>query len=150
MAQTRSSRMAIVLNLAQKEEENAAQSLNIARQQLLIEQEQLQQLDDYRNQYLADYSVSSAPRNAQQLINYSSFIQRIDQLKLEQSQKVERAERVVVKAQTVWQQLYQKRKSIADLIERYKVEEQLAIDKKLQKEIDDLTTQRFSRQKDDG
>src|SRR5690606_34565443 len=98
----------------------------------------------------ADYSVSSAPRNAQQLINYSSFIQRIDQLKLEQSQKVERAERVVVKAQTVWQQLYQKRKSIADLIERYKVEEQLAIDKKLQKEIDDLTTQRFSRQKDDG
>lgn len=150
MAQTRSSRMAIVLNLAQKEEENAAQSLNIARQQLLSEQEQLQQLDDYRNQYLADYSVSSAPRNAQQLINYSSFIQRIDQLKLEQSQKVERAERVVVKAQTVWQQLYQKRKSIADLIERYKVEEQLAIDKKLQKEIDDLTTQRFSRQKDDG
>lgn len=150
MAQTRSSRMAIVLNLAQKEEENAAQSLNIARQQLLSEQEQLQQLDDYRNQYLADYSVSSAPRNAQQLINYSSFIQRIDQLKLEQSQKVERVERVVVKAQTVWQQLYQKRKSIADLIERYKVEEQLAIDKKLQKEIDDLTTQRFSRQKDDG
>ena len=136
MAQTRSSRMAIVLNLAQKEEENAAQSLNIARQQLLSEQEQLQQLDDYRNQYLADYSVSSAPRNAQQLINYSSFIQRIDQLKLERSQKVERAERVVVKAQTVWQQLYQKRKSIADLIERYKVEEQLAIDKKLQKELD--------------
>lgn len=148
MAQTRSSRMQLVLELAQKEEENSAQNLSSCKAQLQVEQEQLKQLADYRNQYIGDYSVQGVQRNANQFINYSSFIQRIDQLNQEQLRKVERAERVVEQAKIVWQRLYQKRKSIAELIQRYQTEEQFLLDKKLQKEIDDLTTQRFSRQKD--
>lgn len=148
MAESRAARMGIVLDLAQKEEDKAAQTLEKCRVQLLDEQAQLQQLVDYRAQYLQDYTARDGALTPAQLINYSTFIQRIDSLTAEQTRKCERAEQIVMQAQQIWQRLYQKRKSIADLIIRYQQEELALADKRLQKELDDLTTQRFSRQKE--
>lgn len=150
MIEKRSVRFKIVLNLAQQDEDNAAEKLNMSRAQLQQEQVQLKQLQDYSAQYIADLSGKSTQVRASQLINYTSFIQRIHLLQQEQERKIMRAERLVEQTQSIWQQLYQKRKAIQDLIARYVSEEEAALDKKLQKEIDDLTTQKYSRQNNEN
>lgn len=145
MAESRAKRMQLVLSLTERQEKEAATRVEECKTLLTQEQEQLQQLQDYSGQYLETYADKSGLLQVQQRINYSSFIQRLTVAIEEQRYKVERTAKVHEQALARWQDVYLRRKSISQLIERLQQEENALLDKRLQKELDELAAQQFNR-----
>lgn len=146
MAESRSKRMQIVLMLAERHEQAAAQRLDSYREQINAEQQQLQQLEEYAAHYLDTYGSFKTGLHAQDLISYSSFIQRLGDAKKEQQTKVERMMQTLDQLQKDWQGKHLRRESIQNLIARLQHEENEVLEKRLQKELDDLSAQQFYRQ----
>ena len=150
MAESRAKRMQVVLSLALRQEDEAAKKLSQFREQLAQEERQLVELRDYADQYLSAQSALRQGILAHELINYSSFINRVNEACREQETKVERYKALFQSLQQQWRIKHQKRKSIEDLISRLQREDNLLLDKRLQKEMDELSSQQLQRQSDNG
>lgn len=148
MAESRAKRMQVVLSLALRQEDEAAKKLSQFRDQLAQEERQLAELRDYADQYLTVQGALREGILAHELINYSSFINRVNAACNEQANKVERYKVLFESLQQQWRLKYQKRKSIEDLIARLQREDNLLLDKRLQKEMDELSSQQLQRQSD--
>lgn len=148
MAESRAKRMQVVASLAKKQEDDAANKLSQYREQVGQEQRQLAELRDYASQYLNAQSVLREGVLAHELINYSSFIHRLNEACTEQETKVARMAKQLEALQQQWRFKHQKRKSIEDLIVRLQQEDNLIADKRLQKELDELSAQQLLRQND--
>lgn len=148
MAESRAKRMLVVQTLAQKQEDEAAQKLRQMREQLAQEQRQLQELRDYSAQYLNAQGALREGVLAHELINYSSFIGRLNEACREQEAKVMRVSSLLDALQQQWRIKHQKRKSIEELIVRLQQEDNQLLEKRLQKELDDLSAQQLERQRD--
>ena len=145
MAEPRSKRMQVVLMLAERTEQAAAQRLGQYRDQVSAEQEQLQQLVEYTEQYLHSHNERTTGIHADELISFSNFIQRLSAAKKEQELKLARMQQTLDQIQQDWREKYQKRHSIQELITRLQHEESQLLEKRLQKELDDLSAQQFQR-----
>jgi flagellar protein FliJ len=145
MAESRIKPMQAVLMLAERKEQEVAQQLS--RQNILIqtEERQLQELDSYAKQYLESYSARVANVKPQELISYSGFIQRLGDAFKEQVAKLERLYRVRDNLTQAWTKVSRKRELVNELIERLQLEESLEDDKNLQKEVDELVSQKYGR-----
>lgn len=150
MAESRAKRMKVVLTLAERQEDDAAKKLSQFRDQLALEERQLMELRDYANQYLHAQGELREGVLAHELINYSSFINRLNEACREQETKVERYKVILDSLQQQWRVKHQKRKSIEELIARLQQEDNLLLDKRLQKELDELSSQQLQRQSDTG
>lgn len=150
MAEPRAKRMEVVLTLAIRHEDDAAKKLRQFRDQLAQEELQLADLRDYAVQYLHAQAELREGVNAHELINYSSFINRVNEACREQEAKVERYKTLFANLQQQWRAKHQKRKSIEDLIARLKQEDNLLLDKRLQKELDELSSQQLQRLAESG
>ena len=150
MAETRATRMQVVLTLAERQEDDAAKKLSQFREQLAQEEQQLVELRDYANQYLHAQGELRQGVLAHELINYSTFINRLNEACREQETKVERYKAILDSLQQQWRVKHQKRKSIEELIARLQQEDNLLLDKRLQKELDELSSQQLQRQSDNG
>lgn len=148
MAESRAKRMQLVAGLAKKDEDDAANKLSQYREQLAAEERQLAELRDYAGQYLNAQGALRQGVMAHELINYSSFIHRLNEACKEQAAKVARMAKQLDALQQQWRIKHQKRKSIDDLIVRLQQEESVLADKHLQKELDELSAQQLLRQKD--
>jgi flagellar FliJ protein len=144
--ESRAKRLQIVLTLAQRHEQEAARQVAEARAQMEAEEAQLRQLEEYTEQYLQTYRTRTENVRAEDLMIYSSFIQRLNRVLAEQKIKLERVTAEYEQTLQQWREKYQRRQSIADLIARLEQEENTALEKRLQKELDDLTTQQFRNQ----
>lgn len=150
MAESRAKRMQVVLTLAERQEDDAAKKLSQFREQLALEEQQLVELRDYANQYLHAQGELRQGVLAHELINYSSFINRLNEACREQETKVQRYKVILDSLQQQWRVKHQKRKSIEELIARLQQEDNLLLDKRLQKELDELSSQQLQRQSDTG
>lgn len=148
MAESRSKRMQVVLTLAVRQEETAAKKVAEVRDQVTREERQLADLRDYAAQYLQAQSELREGILASELINYSTFIGRLSEACAEQETKVKRYQAALESIQKQWRVLHQKRKSIEDLITRLQHEDNLLLDKRLQKELDELSSQQSLRKQD--
>lgn len=150
MAQSRSQRMQVVLVLAERKEQQAGQQFSQYRVQVEGEREQLRQLEDYAAQYLNTYSERRTGVRPHELIAYSSFIQRLAEARKDQENRIARMQVNLNRLQQLWQQAYQKRESLKDLIARLQQEESVVLDKRLQKELDELVGQAYVRRTDEA
>ncbi len=140
MAESRAKRMQVVLTLAVRQEDEAAEKLRQFRDQVAQEEHQLQDLRDYAAQYLQAQGGLREGVLAHELINYSSFIHRLNEACAEQEGKVLRMQSLLLNMQKQWQIKHQKRKSIEDLIKRLQHEDDVILEKRLQKELDELSS----------
>lgn len=145
MAESRAKRMQVVLMLAERKEQEVGDQLNKQRQLVDAELEQLRQLEEYAQQYLQNYSVRKTHVRPDELIAYSGFIQRLGEARHDQQAKVERQQKVLDRCQQLWRIAHHKCESIKELIERLKQDENALADKRLQKELDELVGQQYSR-----
>jgi flagellar protein FliJ len=150
MAESRAKRMQVVLTLAVRQEDEAAKKLSQFREQLAQEELQLADLREYAAQYLHAQGELRQGVLAHELINYSTFINRLNEACREQDAKVQRYKAIFESLQQQWRVKHQKRKSIEDLISRLQQEDNLLLDKRLQKELDELSSQQLQRQSDNG
>lgn len=140
MPESRAKRMQVVLTLAERQEDEAAKKLREFRDQVSQEERQLQDLRDYAAQYLKEQGGLRAGIAAHELINYSNFIQRLNEACQEQEARVQRMHALLANVQKQWQVKHQKRQSIEDLIKRLQHEDDLILEKRLQKELDELSS----------
>ena len=145
MAESRSKRMKVVLTLTERSEQEAGEKLSKFTAQVEAEGEQLRQLDEYANQYLNAYSSRKIAVKPQELIAYSGFIQRLAEARKEQQARLERMKLQLERYRQEWRIAHQKTESIKELIVRLQQEENLLSDKRLQKELDELVGQAYSR-----
>lgn len=140
MAKQRSERLKVVLRVAEHREREAAGYLAQYQQQLAAEQAQWQQLNAYRDTYMLEYGDLNARHNSADMIRYSDFIRRLGSAIDEQAGKVESAREQCDKVLQFWQQRRHKRKSLESLIQRLSASENLELERKLQKELDELAS----------
>lgn len=150
MAESRAKRLEIVLTLAERHEQAAAKMVGEWRTQLTAEEEQLRQLDDYAQQYLTTYSNLRTGLRAEDLITYSGFIQRLEVARTDQQARLERVAQQYEKTLQQWREKYHRKESIADMIRRLEREDNQLLEKRLQKELDELTSQQFQHHRDSG
>jgi len=148
VAESRAKRMQVVLTLAERNEQQAGQQLSQFTLQVDAEAEQLRQLDDYAAQYLNTYANRKTAVKPQELIAYSGFIQRLGEARKEQQTRLERFQLQLERLRQAWRIVHQKTESLKDLIVRLQQEDNALVDKRLQKEMDELVGQAYSRRED--
>ena len=145
MAESRAQRMQVVLTLAERAEQQVGQQLSQCQAQVDAEIEQLRQLDEYAAQYLHIYTERKTAVRPQELIAYSGFIQRLGEARKEQEGRLKRVQVQMERFRQAWRVAHQKCESIKELINRLKQEENTILDKRLQKELDELVGQAYIR-----
>jgi len=147
VAVKRSQRFKVVLTLAERQEQEAADRLGSYRQQLQGEQQQLATLRAYNQDYIRQIETRRTGLKGTDLISYRNFLQRLGDAEQEQIRKLEQMTRGLERLQQEWRQKYQYRQSIEELIQRLMQEEDSRLEKRLQKELDELAAQANLRQR---
>lgn len=145
MAHKRSQRMAIVLQLAEREEQKAAEQLGVGREQLGACEQQMGQLQEYQEEYTAQINARSGPQNVQQMMADRSFIGQLGDAVDAQKQKIVQAQQQYQQLMALWQRAYRKRTSLEEFISKMRDSESLEADKRLQKELDELSSLKLQR-----
>jgi flagellar protein FliJ len=145
MADSRIKPMQTVLMIAERTEQEAGKKCSQHNKLVNAEELQLQELENYAKQYLQSYSDRKIDVRAQELIAFSGFIQRLTQACKDQQAKLIQLYNLRESLKLAWSIARRKRELIGDLIERMLSEENLALDKKAQKEIDELIGQQYHR-----
>jgi flagellar protein FliJ len=145
MADSRTKPMQTLRMIAERKEQEAAKKLSQHNALINAEEQQLQDLDNYAKQYLHSYSERKLDVRPQELIAYSSFIQRLAQACKDQQAKLVQLYKVRENVMKAWGIACRKRELMDELIERMIKEENLVLDKTVQKEIDELIGQQYYR-----
>ena len=138
----RSQRFKVVLQLAERQEQEAANQVGRYQQQLQRERQQLQQLHDYNLDYQKKFGSQTRGLRGADLISSRGFLARLATAESEQQANLERMQKTLESLQQTWRQKYHYRQSIENLIARFSQEESEELEKRLQKEFDDLAAQR--------
>jgi flagellar FliJ protein len=140
----KSKRLALVQRLAEIRERQAAIALGQRQQQSLQAQQQFQQLMDYRGEYRQSLqTLGSQGISGQVLRRHIGFMNDLEQAISVQHQHVTLAEQQCKQATAEWQRVYGRRRSMAELVDRVRWEEERDDEKKLQKEVDDHVATRW-------
>ncbi len=142
MAKPRSQRIAIVLQLLTRKEQQAASEFENYRIRLDSEHRQLHQLQEYRRDYVASTASIRGAVDLSQLARYRTFMQQLSDTVDAQQAKLQNMEQTLQQLKDIWVGFYRRRQTMADLIARYQQEEEQLLDKLLQKELDDLSANR--------
>lgn len=131
--------------MALKAQQDIADLMAQQHQKIAVERDQLQQLQHYSEEYQQQVAGNHKGLRAQELISSRAFLQRLTNLQINQQQKIQQINGVIEQLTQEWKKRYQRRQSIESLIERLEIEESAELDKQLQREIDELSSQAFFR-----
>ncbi len=136
--QKRSGRLQPVARLAGEREQQAARKLGERRQELQQQQRQLEELENYRTEYIEQ--LQRAARNgigAVQLRHYQTFVGKLTEAIEQQRSVVLAAEREVALAREGWYQSHTRVKIVDSVISSCQSEEQQEAQRAEQKETDE-------------
>ncbi|HET8902652.1 MAG TPA: flagellar export protein FliJ [Saccharospirillum sp.] len=142
----RSQRMQLIEKLARQREDQAAQALAQTRQRLEQEQAQLNELEGYRGEYLSYLETQgSAGLSIVQWRRTQGFIDQLGGVIGQQEGVIRQWQRQEQQVLMQWQKLYQRRKSIGQLVDKLSLQEVIEADKQEQKALDELVGQMGQR-----
>ncbi|UTF60792.1 flagellar export protein FliJ [Gilvimarinus sp. DA14] len=138
MAAKRSQRLGVVLMLAERHEQEAADYL--ARHQKLVDEQRQKasELADYRTGYVEQYAGAQSGMRPEELSRYSQFIQQLGDAIKQQESAVAQLIEQLVKLRQHWHGQHLRRRAIEDLITRLRKGEDQAAERQLQKQLDDM------------
>lgn len=147
MAIKRSRRMVIVLQMAEREEDTAARQLQQSRNQVAQAEQQLQQIEEYQQGYTQALNQPKAGVSAYAMINDRRFLQQLHVVCQSQMAQIRQLRDQEARCLSQWQQSYQRRRNIEQLITRLKQDENALLEKQLQKELDELSSVFLARER---
>ncbi len=143
----KSQRIKVIIDLNANNEKKALQELGttqIKKQEL---QTQLENLQQYRQEYQDQYqSVGKAGVNISQLLEFRSFISKLDQAIEDQSIAVTDMENEVTLVRKTWEKQHQKTKSLQKVCDSALSEEIKIINKAEQNELDDRACRKTTQE----
>ena len=139
-------RLLPVVDMAQTAEREATAKLNQYQNALQKAQQQLQNLQQYRDDYQQQWiDKGQSGVSGQWLMNYQRFLSQLE-VAIEQQQKsLAWHENNVRSSQTLWQQAYARLEGLRKLVQRYREEAQKAADKQEQKLLDEMAQRLMMR-----
>ncbi|KZZ32248.1 MULTISPECIES: flagellar export protein FliJ [unclassified Oleiphilus] len=144
----KSQRLKVVLDQAVRNEQAALEQMTAAKRYLDDQTAQMDNLKQYHNQYLADMKRGlGSVQSVTQLQSSLHFVNQIDVAIQQQQLVVDQGQKAFNITKEKWSALHQKTKGLADLIQRYKDEENALADKREQKQLEDALQARMFRRK---
>ena len=142
----RSDRMQMIEKLAKQREDQAANALAQTRQRLEQEGAQLTELEGYRAEYVTYLETQgSIGLSITQWRRTQGFIDQLGSVISQQEGVIKQWQRQEQQVLLQWQNLYQRRKSIGQLVDKLSMEEVIEADKQEQKALDELVGQMTRR-----
>ncbi len=145
MSRSRAARLVPVVDMAEREEREAARAMGQMQGQLDKAAGQLRELERYRADYQQQWiDAGSKGVSGQWLINYQRFLGQLEAAIAQQLQSVTWHKQNFDKAREQWQQRYARLEGLRKLVQRYLEEARMAEDRREQKLLDELS-QRLPR-----
>lgn len=145
MAQSRASRLAPVVEMAEKAEKTAVQRLGHFQGQVRIAETKLGELEKFRSDYQQQWIDKGAHGvSGQWLMNYQRFLNQLETAVAQQRQSLNWHQNNLNKARGEWQKAYARVEGLRKLVQRYIDEARALEDKREQKLLDELS-QRLPR-----
>lgn len=137
MTQTKSQRLTVVLELAERDEREATEAVQIFRARLEQEQQRLEELKIYYREYEERFSRQRSGIRATEIANQRHFLIELTHMQARQVQQIGLVEKGLNQKLEVWRRCHLKYQSLDQLITRIKKEEHQLLDKKEQKMLDE-------------
>lgn len=142
---SRAKRLGVVLELAERDEQKAAQAAELAKRVWQEDQNKLDELCQYYNDYQASFSGPSSCRRAEDIARQRMFLTQLADAKKQQTSVVEKRHSLCTAKQQAWQQARLKRKAMQELIERLRADEAQLASRRESKMLDEWFNQSKSR-----
>lgn len=145
----RSKRLKPVAAHAKNQEQDAARTFAEAQQRVSDSEDQLVQLEGFRNEYLGRYQAASQQAGSMtQLLDYQAFLAKINQGIGQANNTINicRQQRDILKQQ--WLQRRVRRQALESVVEKYQQAEGKQAAYAEQMELEELSQQRFHQQRD--
>ncbi len=135
-----------VANLAKINERNAAKLHGSVLRELQKQEEQLNELINYRDQYLKAFQVASESGiSSIQMRDYRIFLLRLDDAIQQQQQNVINGQQNTQSSQTEWMNTRNKSKMINKVVEKRQQQEYQQEEKREQREVEDRPHNGFNK-----
>jgi flagellar FliJ protein len=145
MAASRATRLAPVVEMAEKVERAAVQRLGHFQGQVRLAETKLAELDRFRSDYQQQWITNgSRGVSGQWLMNYQRFLNQLETAVAQQRKSLAWHETNLATARTAWQQAYARVEGLRKLVQRYIDEARALEDKREQRLLDELS-QRLPR-----
>ena len=146
--QSRAARLAPVVDMAEREEREAARSLGQCQTLLSQAEGKLANLHRYLGDYQQQWiNEGSKGVSGQWLMNYQRFLAQLETAINQQNQAVAWNRANLDKAREAWQQRYARLEGLRKLVQRYIDEARVAADKREQKLLDELSQRLLQRER---
>lgn len=133
-----SQRLALLLKLAAQREQTAARALAASSERQQQAQQQAQQLADYSEEYVQrQVERARQPVSVRELANFQRFYGQLDHAQQQQARVVEQLEQEREKARQRWLSLHAREKLLEQLRAKRLAVEEVAAEKRRQRELDD-------------
>lgn len=147
MANSRAARLAPVVEMAERDEREAARKMAHMQGLLAQAETQLGELERYRADYQQQWlSEGSKGVSGQWLMNYQRFLSQLETAIGQQQQSIHWYRQNLDKARSAWQQRYARVEGLRKLVQRYLDEARAAEDKREQRLLDELSQRLPSRE----
>lgn len=147
MANSRAARLAPVVEMAERDEREAARKMAHMQGLLAQAETQLGELESYRADYQQQWlSEGSKGVSGQWLMNYQRFLSQLETAIGQQQQSIHWHRQNLDKARSAWQQRYARVEGLRKLVQRYLDEARAAEDKREQRLLDELSQRLPSRE----
>lgn len=133
-----SRRLQPVANLAKQSERSAARQHGDVLREFQQQQQQLEELIKYRNQYVEQFQqAGKAGLSIVQVRDYQLFLSRLDQAIAQQRQLVQQHQAVSQQTQANWMDKRGKSKMLDKVVENRELAEKQTLEKREQRELED-------------
>lgn len=143
MAEKKSQRLDTVRHMAQEDERKAIEAFGASSQNMQMQQKQLDDLLQYRNEYQNKLmSMGKTGITAERLRQQQRFIAQIDQAIVQQEQAVQNATMQMNSQKQVWLDKRTRTQALDKVVERYTEEEASQDSRRDQKNNDEMASRR--------
>lgn len=140
-------RLLPVIDMAKNEEREAAGKLAHYQSALQQAQQQLENLQQYRDDYQQQWiDKGQTGVSGQWLMNYQRFLAQLEVAVEQQNKSLAWHEHNLSQARTVWQQAYARVEGLRKLVQRYRDDAQKSADKQEQKMLDEMAQRLMAQQ----
>lgn len=134
-----SKRFKPVQRVAKSREQKAAKQLGDSQRKVNEQEMKLEELKRYHQEYLTQFETSARRgMSASQLLEYQAFLSKLERAIKEQEKVVTNSRRECHTKKDAWQQKNVRTRVLNKVVDRFKVAENRAGEKKDQKETDEL------------
>ena len=133
----KSKRFEPIQEIASTSAKDLSRAMGEAGRKVAELEHKLQQLQSYRDDYTRNSSQSGSSMDAVKLQNYRSFLDRLGDAMRQQQKLLEHARAEYEKKRADWSEKRVEAESLGRVVERFRKEEQRAVDQREQREGDE-------------